>query len=202
VAGEGGARELAPEVRVPIWGIGREGAQRGGLAEMKQVDVGEPAMIGQRRGGERWLGVHGAAVSSGRGHCGDRGARRWPEVALDGKAASATEGAAGSVLRRFLVADGGSAAGLGWLRGAREWCGVVGTSTLGAEKHGDERAEQSGQRSTVVAGRGEMGSPMDRQCDGMTHGVVAACIARGADMAAGQQRRREVAAAAVQLSRA
>jgi hypothetical protein len=32
VAGEGGARELALEVRVPIWGISGGGAHRGGLA--------------------------------------------------------------------------------------------------------------------------------------------------------------------------
>jgi hypothetical protein len=32
VAGEGGTRELAPEVRVPIWGISGGGAHRGGLA--------------------------------------------------------------------------------------------------------------------------------------------------------------------------
>jgi hypothetical protein len=37
---------------------------------------------------------------------------------------------------------------------------------------------------------------------GVTHGAAAACIARGADVAAGLQRRHEVAAAAAQLSRA
>jgi hypothetical protein len=57
-----------------------------------QVGGGEPATTGRRSGGEHRLGVHGAAVSSGGGRCGDRGARRWLEVALDGKAASATEG--------------------------------------------------------------------------------------------------------------
>jgi hypothetical protein len=31
-------------------------------------------------------------VSSGGGRCGDRGAHRWSEVALDRKAASASEG--------------------------------------------------------------------------------------------------------------
>jgi hypothetical protein len=50
-------------------------------------------------GNRRWqareeveLGVRGVAVSSGGGHYGDGGARRWPEVALDGKAASANGG--------------------------------------------------------------------------------------------------------------
>jgi hypothetical protein len=50
---------------------------------------------GDGRPEKRWrarLGVHGAVVSSGGGLCSDRGARRWPEVALDGKAASANEG--------------------------------------------------------------------------------------------------------------
>jgi hypothetical protein len=36
----------------------------------------------------------------------------------------------------------------------------------------------------------------DRQREEMTHGVVAACVAHGVDMAAGQQRRRKVVAAA------
>jgi hypothetical protein len=92
VAGEGGAREQAPEVRVPIWGIGGRGAHHGGLEAATQVGGGEPATAGWRRGGERRLGVHGVAVSSGGGRCGDGGARQWPEVALDGREASATEG--------------------------------------------------------------------------------------------------------------
>jgi hypothetical protein len=92
VAGGGGARELGPEVRITIWGIGGRGAHRGGLTAVKQVGGGEPVMVGQRRGGGRRLEVHGAAVSSGGGRCGDGEARRWLEVALDGKAASATEG--------------------------------------------------------------------------------------------------------------
>jgi hypothetical protein len=69
--------------------IGNGGAHRGGLAAVKQVDGGEPATAGRRRDGGRRLRIHGAAVSSGGGHCGDGGARRWPEVALDGKAALA-----------------------------------------------------------------------------------------------------------------
>jgi hypothetical protein len=130
VAGEGGAREQAPEVRVPIWGIGDGGAYRGGLAAATQVSGVEPATVGRRRGGERRLRVCGGAVSSGGGRCGDGGARRWPEVALDGRAA-------GSVLQRLLAADGGSAAGLAWHRGARERCGW---SALGAEVCSDEGA--------------------------------------------------------------
>jgi hypothetical protein len=105
VAGEGAARELAPEVRVPIWGTGGGGAHRGGLAVAKQIGGGEPATAGQRRGGECQLGVCGLAVSSGGGRCGDRGAYRWPEVALDGKAASATEG--GGRLGASMVSCGG-----------------------------------------------------------------------------------------------
>jgi hypothetical protein len=89
---EGGAREQALEVRVPIWGIDSGGAHRGGLTAARQVGGGEPAMAGRRRGGRHWIGVRGAAVSSGGGRYSDRGARRWPEVALDGKVALANEG--------------------------------------------------------------------------------------------------------------
>jgi hypothetical protein len=64
------------------------------------------------------------------------------------------------------------------------------------------RAERSGRRSVAVARRGETTPPMDGQHDGVTHRVAAACVARGADVAAGRQRRREVAVAAEQLSRA
>jgi hypothetical protein len=105
VAWEGGAREQAPEVRVLIWGIGGGGAHRCGLTAMKQVGGGELATAGQRSGGEHWLGVHGAAVSSSGGRCGDRGARRWSEVALGGRAASAAEG--GGRLSASMVSCGG-----------------------------------------------------------------------------------------------
>jgi hypothetical protein len=104
VAGEEGARELAPEVRVPIWGIGSRGAHRGGLVVAKQVGGGESAMAGQRRGGGRWLGVHGEAVSSSGGRCGDERARQWSVVALDGKVASASVG--GSRLGASMVSCG------------------------------------------------------------------------------------------------
>jgi hypothetical protein len=63
------------------------------------------------------------------------------------------------------------------------------------------RAERSVRHSAAFAGRGETASPTDRQRDGVTHGVAAACVARGADVAASRQRRREVAAAVAQLSR-
>jgi hypothetical protein len=92
VAGGGGARELALEVRVPIWGIGSGGAHRGGLVAATQVGGGELVTVGQRRGGEHWLGVRGATMSSGGGHCSGRGARRWSEVALNRKATSTNEG--------------------------------------------------------------------------------------------------------------
>jgi hypothetical protein len=92
VAGEGGVRELALEMRTPIWGIGSGGAYRGGLTTAKQDGGGESATAGRRRGGGCRLGVHGVAVSSSRGRCGDGGACRWLEVALDGKATSANEG--------------------------------------------------------------------------------------------------------------
>jgi hypothetical protein len=50
VAGEVGARELALEVRVPIWGIGSREAHRGGLAVVKQVGGGEEMVANQSRG--------------------------------------------------------------------------------------------------------------------------------------------------------
>jgi hypothetical protein len=70
-----------------------------------QVGGGEPATAGRTRGGERRLEVHGAAVSSGGGCCGDGGACRWLEVALDGRAASAIEG--GGRLGASTIACGG-----------------------------------------------------------------------------------------------
>jgi hypothetical protein len=45
-----------------------------------------------------------------------------------------------------------------------------------------------GGRSAAVAGRGETTSPTDRQRDEVTHGAAVACVARGADVAAGRQR--------------
>jgi hypothetical protein len=55
VARGGGARELALEVGVPIWGIGNGGAHRCGLVAVKQVGGGEPKKTGQRRGGGHQL---------------------------------------------------------------------------------------------------------------------------------------------------
>jgi hypothetical protein len=40
VAGEGGAREQALKLKVPIWGIGGRGAHRGGLVAATQVSGG------------------------------------------------------------------------------------------------------------------------------------------------------------------
>jgi hypothetical protein len=136
VAGEGGVRELTPEVRVPIWGIGSGGAHRGGLTVVKQVGGGEPVTTGRRRGGERRHRVRGVAVSSGGGRCVNRGARLWLEVALDGEAASTTEvggrlgastvtccrrwlsGRLGVVQRRTREVRGGRCFGA-WSSGAR-----------------------------------------------------------------------------------
>jgi hypothetical protein len=115
-------------VRVPIWSIFGGGAQHGGLAVVMQVSGGEPAMAGWRSSGEHRLVVRRAAVSSGGGHCGDGGAHRWSEVALDRRAASATEG--GSQLGASMVACGGR-----WLSGR---LGV-------AQRH--TRAVRGGQRS-------------------------------------------------------
>jgi hypothetical protein len=120
VAGGGGAKELALEVRVPIWCIGRGGAHLGGLAVMKQVSSGEPTTAGWRRGGGHRLGVRGVAVSSDEGRCGDGGVCQWLEVALDGKATSANEGGG-----RLGVSTGPS--GGQWLSGrlgvvAIAWC--------------------------------------------------------------------------------
>jgi hypothetical protein len=46
-----------------------------------------------------------------------------------------------------------------------------------------------------------MVSLSDRQRDEITHGAAAACVTSGADVAASRQRRHEVVAAAMQLSR-
>jgi hypothetical protein len=152
VAGGGGARELALEMRVPIWGIGSGGAHRGGLAVRKHVGGGEPVMAGRRRGGGCRLRVHGEAVSSSGGCCGGGGARRWSEVALDGKAASANEG--GDQLSASTGPCGGQ-----WLSGRlgvakRRTRAVRGgqRSALGAEADG-ERQSGVGERSVTVAGK-------------------------------------------------
>jgi hypothetical protein len=180
--------EQALEVRTPIWGIGGGGAHHGGLAAAMQVGSGEPATVGRKRGGEHRLGVHGAAVSSGRGHCGDGGAHRWPEVALDGKAVSTTEG--GGRLGASTVSCGRRwlSGLLAWLRGAREWCGVVGASTLGAEERGDERAEEDGESRVEWP---TFGAYHGKRRDGCSHEPTVRqgeARARGANVAAGRQR--------------
>jgi hypothetical protein len=68
---------------------------------------------------------------------------RWPRQPKE---------AASSVLRWFLAADGGSGAGFAWLRCARERCGVVGASTLGAEECGDEGVEADDESRVEWAG--------------------------------------------------
>jgi hypothetical protein len=128
-------------------------------------------MASQRRGGERRILVRGAVVSSGGRRCSDGGAHRWPEVALNGKAA-------GLVLRRFLAMDSGSAAGsrgseahesgAGWLALRR----LEQRSVVMREQRRTARAEWSGRHSAPIAGRGEMAAPMNRQCDRVRHGRV------------------------------
>jgi hypothetical protein len=159
MAGEGGASELDPEVRVPIWGIGGGGAHRGGLTPAKQVGGGEPATVGRRRGGELRLRVHGAAVSSGEGRCGDGGARQWPEMTLDGKAASATEGGGRlgasmvSCNRRWISGQLGVAQRhTRMVRGGRRFSAW---STAMREQRQTARAERSGRCSVAVVGREE-----------------------------------------------
>jgi hypothetical protein len=156
VAGEGGARELALEVRVLIWCIGSRGAHCGGLAAAKPVSGGETTTAGRRSDGGHQLEVRAAVVSSGRGRYGDRGARQWPKVALDGKAASANEG--DGRLGASMVPCGGQ-----WLSGRlgmaqRRTRTVRGgqRSTLRAEAYG-ERQSGVGERSVAVVGRGENG---------------------------------------------
>jgi hypothetical protein len=139
MAGEGGAREQAPDVRVLIWGIGGRGAHCGGLTAATQVGGGEPAMIGWRSGGERWLGVRGAKVAMVMEE--HAGGRRWHS--MGGRPRQLKE-AADLVLRRLLAADGGSAASLAWRRGTRGRCGLVVASTLGAKECGGEGAEDRG----------------------------------------------------------
>jgi hypothetical protein len=136
----------SPGGKDPNLGIGSGEAHRGGLATMMQVGGGEPARAGRRSGGEHRLGVHGAAVSSGRGRCGDGGARRWLEVALDGRVASATEG--GGRLGASMVACGGR-----WLSG---WLGVAQRHTRavwGGRRFEQRSAATREQRSAVRAER-------------------------------------------------
>jgi hypothetical protein len=70
VAGGGGAKDLSLEMGVPIWGIGSEGAHRGGLAAAKQVSGWELATAGRRRGGGRRLMGRRAAQCQGGGDGG------------------------------------------------------------------------------------------------------------------------------------
>jgi hypothetical protein len=119
-------------------------AHRGRLAVVKQVGGHEPAMASQRRGGGRRLGVRRAVVSLGGGHCSNRGARRWPEVVLNGKAALAYEGGGRLSASTVPCAGQWSAVSLAWLTGAQEWCTMVGASVLGVEADDEGRAEWVG----------------------------------------------------------
>jgi hypothetical protein len=147
----------------PDLGIADGGAHRGGLTVAKQIDGGEPATAGRRRGGERRLGVCGAAVSSGGGRCSDRGAHRWAEVV--GRWSRQLKEAAGSMLRRFLAADGGSVdggsevheSGAGWsaLRLLEQKSAVM------MEQRRTARAERSGRA---------FGGCHGKRRDGFSHG--------------------------------
>jgi hypothetical protein len=155
-------------VRVPIWGIGGGGAHRGGHPTTKQVDGGESATAGRRRGGEHRLGVHGAAFNLSGGHCSDGRARRWSKVALDRKAASITEGGG------WLSASTVSCRGW-WLRGQLGvaqrrtrvvWGGrrLEQRSTVMWEQRQTTRAERSGR---------VFGGCHGKRRDGFSHGLTA-----------------------------
>jgi hypothetical protein len=95
------------------------------------------------------------------------GGRRWRST---GGWPQQPKEAAGSVLRRLLAVDGGSAAGMAWHRGARERCGVVGASALGAEECGEQGAEKhSESRVEWTAFYGCHG----KRRDGFSHGPTA-----------------------------
>jgi hypothetical protein len=92
------------------------------------------------------------------------GGRRWRSTV--GQLWQLKE-ATDSVLRRFLTVDSGSAVGLPWCRGARERCGVVGPSTLGAEECSDEGAEE---RSENTAEWAAFGDCCEKRGDDFSHG--------------------------------
>jgi hypothetical protein len=103
------------------------------------------------------------------------------------------------VLQRFLAEDSGSAAGLAWLRGARAQCAAASARRLEQRRTRRGRAEWAGPRRLLWEEE-RTTSLSDRQHEEMTHGAAATCVVRGADVAADQQRRHEVVAAAEQLS--
>jgi hypothetical protein len=90
-------------------------------------------------------------VSSGGGHCGDGGARRWLEVTLEGKVALANEG--GGQVGASMVPCGGQ-----WLTGQLEVAHRRGgqCSALGAEAN-SERQTRVGKHLAAIVGRGENG---------------------------------------------
>jgi hypothetical protein len=164
VVGEGGAREVAEEVRVPIWGIGSGGAHRGELAVAKQVGGGEPTTAGQRRGGGHWLRVRGAAVSSSKGCCSGGRARHWPEEGGAGGVLTAEEGSRRQLRRATQRCGGltcgwrhaqdrqvanGTSAGHSWHGGSQWWSSVrveEQSSSKGAEVSGKAEARRAERR--------------------------------------------------------
>jgi hypothetical protein len=65
-------REMASELGDPIWSpVKEEAHKRGFTVGMRACGWGGPPVIGWRSGGGRRLRGHGAAVSSGGGHCGE-----------------------------------------------------------------------------------------------------------------------------------
>jgi hypothetical protein len=82
---------------------------------------------------------------------------RWPRQPKE---------AAGSVLRRFLAADNGSAAGS---RGSEAHESSAGWSALGAEERGDERAEADGESRAEWA---VFGGYRGKRRDGFSHGLT------------------------------
>jgi hypothetical protein len=88
------------------------------------------------------------------------GGRRWRST---GRRSWQVKEAANSVLRLFLVVDGGSVAGLAWFSGEQERCGVVGISVLGAKEHGNEGAEADGKSRAEWAGVQRLSREEERQ---------------------------------------
>jgi hypothetical protein len=86
--------------------------------------------------------------------------------------------ATGSVLQRFLAEDGGSAAGLAWLRGAWERCAVASARRLEKRQMARGRAEWRALGSYCGKKR-EWASPSDWQWEEKTHAAAAACTAHG-----------------------
>jgi hypothetical protein len=125
-----------------------------------QVGTGEPVIAGQRRGGERRLGVCGAAVSSGGGRCSDGEARWW-------RSARCFDGC----LRRAVAQRPA------WHAVEAHESRVVGASALGAEECGDKGGEERGKSREEWAA---FGGCHGKRRDGFSHGPIARRgVARG-----------------------